>query len=198
MEGAPLFAEARVSGRHSVFGQAMLRGRGVGDVLVDLAVRGDDTQVFRAYCILRDVERDALESLMADFEARYGEPPRFAESGPDDGRVLFDVPLDKVEARFSGALLAFQASFGAPWLHFQGGHVMARVHVVDCEPPDCEARLRKFLGFAGLDASVGIVEMQEPQLSAWHELRRWRADLAGRVDDEWPDARVQTSVRAGP
>ena len=167
------FVQVRLPARNLVLGDATRRKGSQADALVESVVRRSQDPAFRVWSYLKGLGPDEVQDLTAKIEQRYSVTPRLATAGGGH-HVVYDVFPRHIQDTFWGALLAFQTSFGPPWLQFAGGQVTLRAQGVDCEPPECAARLERALSLAKAEAKVEIVSVPDAELTDLRRLNEWR------------------------
>lgn len=171
------FVQVRLPARNLVLGDVTRRTGSQADALVESVIRKSQDPAFRVWSFVKGLEADDLQDLAGRIEERYAVTPRLSKA--DSGHhVVFDVFPRDIQDRFWGALLAFQTSFGPPWLQFAGGEVTLRAQGTDCEPAECAARLERALSLARTEATVEIVNVPETQLAELRRLNDWRESEA--------------------
>jgi hypothetical protein len=184
------FVQLRVPAAHMAFGIAT-RGAGQSaDVLVEGIVRKPQKRAFRSLAILHGVEPERVNALAVELEARYVAASRL-ETGPQ-AKIMFEIDHDKLPEGLLGTLIAFQASFGPAWLHFERGKMVARAQALQ-DSQEAARRLRQSLRLAGIRGTVQVVNLEPAQLAAWQQLTMWRATTMDSTDmvvpsDVFPDS----------
>jgi hypothetical protein len=175
------FVQVRLPAKNLVLGSAT-RSKGKAQALVEPVVRKSQDTAFRVWSLVKGFEAADLQRLVADIEERYSVTPRVSETESGQ-RVVYDVLPHHLHDSFWGALLAFQTTFGPPWLQFAGGDVTFRAQGVDCEPPECAARLERALALADTKATVEIVQVPDSELADLRRINEWReSELEGTMD----------------
>lgn len=175
------FIQIRLPAQNLVLGAATRR-KGRAEALVESVVRKSQHPAFRVWSVVKGFQPGELERLTDTIAQRYDVTPRVSET--DSGHhVVYDVFPNQIKDSFWGALLAFQTSFGPPWLQFAGGQVTLRAQGVDCEPPECAARLERALALAKTTAAVEIVQVPDHELADVRRLNELREARGGDAID---------------
>jgi hypothetical protein len=177
----PPFIEVRLPAMGLILAMATDRAGTWVDALVESDVGTKKSPVFRVWALANGLTAPELGALTSALHKRYGVEPT-VQSTQDGDRILYEISPQQLTNPFWGALLAFQTSFGPPWLLFSEGLVTMRAQGVDCGPEECADRLRKTLALAEVQADVHVVHVPETDLTHVRALQSWRQSVAEEAD----------------
>lgn len=176
--GSRPYVQVRLPAKGLVLATAVHRPGAHIDALVESDVGANDQPIFRVWGLVDGVTREDMETLQTKLEARYDVRTRVEQAG-SGFRLLYEVEPQKLSDPFWGTLLAFQASFGPPWLHFSAGEVTMRAQSVDGSPEECATRLRNTLQLAEEPHDVEVVVVPPPAIKKIAALEAWRESVLG-------------------
>lgn len=185
------FIQVQLPAQNLVLGSAT-KTKGQAQALVESVVRKTQQPAFRVWSLVKGLEPKDLKGVASSIEERYSVSPRLKETELGH-RIVYDVFPHHIKDDFWGTLLAFQTSFGPPWLLFKGGRVTVRAQGIDCEPPECAERLAKTLQLANAKVDVEIVQVPEDEMVEVRKLDEWRIS---EQEHQEPATRGARSTRA--